>query len=360
MSSTAPMRVASAQGDYTVEQYDDVDSLVDSLAAIPNAFFIVDELVADLYASSFQRLANRPMHRMPATEAEKTLHGIERGLLALQAAGGNKRTTVVGIGGGIVQDVSTLVAHLWYRGVDFVYVPTTLLAMADSCIGAKSAVNLGSFKNQIGTFQSPKRVLACDRFISTLTDEAVMSGYGEIVKLAIVESPEAVATVRADIERDGMRSNHVGKHVRMSLETKRRVIEIDEYEVGLRKTLNFGHTFGHALESTVDNEVPHGLAVVWGVDVAGYVASRLGQFDQSTYADLHEFLHRAFHMHVTRPYTALELVNAMRRDKKAVAGEVALILPHRIGELAIVPTPIDATLTGFIADYLATQDLFAA
>jgi 3-dehydroquinate synthase len=354
------MRVASAQGDYTVEQYDDVDALFGALAAIPNAFFVADQLVADLYASAFARLAGRPVHRMPATEAEKTLHGVERGLLALQAAGGSKRTTVVGIGGGIVQDVSTLVAHLWYRGVDFVYVPTTLLAMADSCIGAKSAVNLGSFKNQIGTFQSPKRVLACDRFITTLTDEAVMSGYGEIVKLAMVESPEALETVRTDIERDGMRSNDVGKHVRMSLETKRRVIEIDEYEVGLRKTLNFGHTFGHALESTVDNEVPHGLAVIWGVDIACYVATRLGLFEQSAYADLHRFLARTFRIDVKRAYSADDIVNAMRRDKKAVAGEVALILPHRIGELAIVPSPIDATLTGFIADYLATQDLFAA
>ena len=352
------MRVSSAQGDYTVEQYENLDNLFDSLASISNGFVIADENVVELYPRAFTRLDAMPIHCMPANESEKTLVGVERALLALQASGGSKRTTVIAIGGGIVQDVATLVAHLWYRGIDFVYVPTTLLSMADSCIGAKSAVNLGAFKNQIGTFKSPKRVLTCEQFIATLSDEAVSSGYGEIVKLAIVESAAAFTRIRADVERDGMRGHNLSKHIQMSLETKRKIIEIDEYEQNVRKTLNFGHTFGHALESTVDNEVPHGLSVAWGIDVAGYIAWRKGMLDRSVYERVHGFLSQTFHCALNRPYTADSLIAAMRRDKKAAAGEVALILPRTLGNLEIVPTVIDDALEALIADYLSNENFF--
>ena len=358
MSAYAPLTIASAQGNYTVEQFEAIDALVDCIATIPNAFIVADERIVSLYGAAFARLDRIPLHTMPATESEKTLIGVEKGLLALQASGGSKHTTVVGIGGGIIQDVSTLVAHLWYRGVDFVFVPTTLLAMADSCIGAKTAVNLGSFKNQVGTFQSPKRVLMCERFVDTLDDDAIRSGYGEIVKLAIVESADAFAEVRADLERDGFRGPALTKHVRMSLETKARVIEIDEYEVNLRKTLNFGHTFGHALESVVDNDVPHGLAVAWGVDVASYVSAKLGKFDPEQYAYVHAFLKQTFARGVDRSYDAPSLIAAMKRDKKAAAGSVSLILPHAIGQLEIVPTAIGKELEALIAGYLRTDDIF--
>ena len=255
---------------------------------------IVDERIAALYGDAFAAFADAPRHVLAATEAEKTLQGVERALLALQAAGGDKRTTIVAIGGGITQDVATLSAHLWYRGVPYVYVPTTLLAMADSCIGAKCAVNLGAFKNQLGTFASPQRVLVCERFIDTLADDDVRSGYGEIVKLAIVDSAAAFAAVRADVTAGGFRGPALSGHVRASLETKRRIIEPDEHERDLRRILNFGHTFGHALEAVTNNAVPHGIAVAWGIDVANFVAWRRGLLARAVYDEVHAFIAERF------------------------------------------------------------------
>jgi 3-dehydroquinate synthase len=359
IARAAPLTIASSQGDYAVEPFADVAALGAAVAAVPQPFVIVDERVTQLYAGAFAPFASAPRHVMAAAESEKTLHGVERALLALQAAGGDKRTTIVAIGGGIVQDVATLSAHLWYRGVGYVYVPTTLLAMADSCIGAKCAVNLGAFKNQLGTFQSPRRVLLCERFADTLAVDDVRSGYGEIVKLAVIDSPAAFERLRDDVAAGGFGGARLGAHVRASLETKRRIIELDEHERDLRRILNYGHTFAHALESVTENAVPHGLAVAWGVDVANFTAWRLGLLARDAYEAVHAFVARFFAYRPARRYDAGALFAAMKRDKKAGAGTVALILPHALGDVRVVPTPLDERLEALLAEYLAAEDIFA-
>jgi 3-dehydroquinate synthase len=359
IASGASLPIASSQGDYVVEPFADIASLAAAVASLPAPFVIVDERVSSLYDDAFAAFAHAPRHLLTATEAEKTLRGVERALLALQAAGGNKRTTIVAIGGGITQDVATLSAHLWYRGVPYVYVPTTLLAMADSCIGAKCAVNLGAFKNQVGTFAAPQRVLVCERFVDTLAEDDVRSGYGEIVKLAIIDSAATFAKVRADVTARGFRGASLSAHVRASLEVKRRIIELDEHERDLRRILNFGHTFAHALEAVTNNAVPHGIAVAWGIDVANFVAWRRGLLARAVYDEVHAFIAECFAFHTARPYDAPALLAAMRRDKKAAAGSVALILAHALGDVRVDPTALDAALEADILEYLRAEDVFA-
>ena len=359
-ASAAPLTIASAQGDYVVESFADIPALIAAVARLRYRFAIVDERVATLYRAAFSAIGDVPHHALVATEEAKTLQGVERALLALQAAGGNKNTTIVAIGGGITQDVATLAAHLWYRGVPYVYVPTTLLAMADSCIGAKCAVNLGAFKNQLGTFAAPQRVLVCERFIDTLADDDVRSGYGEIVKLAIVDSAAAFAKVRRDVTACGFRGAELSGHIRASLETKRRIIERDEHEHDLRRILNFGHTFGHALESVTQNAVPHGIAVAWGIDVANFVAWRRGLLARAVYDEVHGFIAESFAFRGAGGYDAAAILAAMARDKKASGGSVALILAHALGDVRIVPTALDARLLTDIGDYVRAEDVFAS
>jgi 3-dehydroquinate synthase len=358
MTTTDAFSVASAQGRYRVEPYGRTGDLFAEIGRIEHAVLVADERIVELYAASFGTLGGVPVHRFAATEREKTLAGVERALLAMQGAGANKKTVVVGVGGGIVQDVAALASHLWYRGVEFVFVPTTLLAMADSCIGAKSAVNLGAFKNQVGTFHAPSRVLVCPAFVDTLHDDDVRSGYGEIVKLAVIDSAQRFFAVRDDIEGTGLRGPHLGRTIRASLETKRRIIEIDEYERDLRRILNYGHTFGHALESVTGNGVPHGIAVAWGVDVANFIAMRRKHFDEAAYAEVHRFLKSIFSMKLTTAYDAPRLIAAMRRDKKAYDGTINMILPFALGDVRVVPAAIDAELEAHIADYLRSDDIF--
>lgn len=360
IGSDAPLSIASSQGDYVVEPFADIASLAAAVASLQAPFVIVDERISSLYDDAFAAFAHAPRHVLTATEAEKTLLGVERALLALQAADGSKRTTIVAIGGGITQDVAALSAHLWYRGVPYVYVPTTLLAMADSCIGAKCAVNLGAFKNQIGTFAAPQRVLVCERFVDTLAEDDVRSGYGEIVKLAIIDSAAAFATVRADVTARGFRDPSLSAHVLASLETKRRIIELDEHERDLRRILNFGHTFAHALEAVTRNAVPHGIAVAWGIDVANFVAWRRGLLARAVYDEVHAFIAQFFAFRAAGSYDAAAIFAAMARDKKASAGSVALILAHALGDVRVVPTALDAGLEADVAEYVRAEDVFAA
>jgi 3-dehydroquinate synthase len=219
-------------------------------------------------------------------------------------------------------------------------------------------VNLGAFKNQIGTFHAPSRVLVCPRFVDTLPDEDVRSGYGEIVKLAIIDSAQRFFALREDIERGGFRGPHLARTIRASLETKRRIIEIDEYERDLRRILNYGHTFGHALESVTGNGVPHGIAVAWGVDLANFVAMRRKLLDEATYAEIHRFLKAVFSREVPAAYDTPQLIAAMRRDKKAVNGTINVILAWGLGDVRVVPAAIDAELASQVDEYLRSDDIF--
>jgi 3-dehydroquinate synthase len=262
------------------------------------------------------------------------------------------------IGGGIAQDIGTFAAHIYYRGIAFHFVPTTLLSMADSCIGAKCGVNLGSFKNQLGFFQSPQSVHIWPGFVETLRDEDVRSGFGEIVKLAIIGGLDDFSWVGEQISRTGLSREIVESAIFRSLAIKQRVIEADEYENGLRKILNYGHTFGHALESITHHEVPHGLAVAWGLDAANYIAMRNGTLKEKTFGDIHEFLAKHLRFSVQAPYSAREIVRAMSRDKKAADGVVTLVLLSEWGKLDLEPRKLDAAFETEMARYIAEVDLF--
>src|SRR5436190_20932865 len=157
--------IKSGQGNYEVEFLEDVSGLVCLLKAAQKAVVIVDQNVAKLYPEQLSTLTGSlPTLAVPATEDEKTLEGVTRALTFLQKNDCNKQSVIIAIGGGIIQDIVAFAAHVYYRGLKWYFVPTTLLSMADSCIGAKSSINFNGFKNQLGSFHAPARVFICDQF----------------------------------------------------------------------------------------------------------------------------------------------------------------------------------------------------
>lgn len=351
------LTIRSGQGDYDVNE---CSSLADVAAFAPpqDALAVIDERVYAAYPQLAALCGPARTYTLAATEDEKTLQGVERLCRFLQEKGASKRSQLVVVGGGIVQDIGTFAAHVYYRGIPFTYVPTTLLAMADSCIGAKCAVNLGEFKNQLGFFQSPKRVVIWTGFLASLSAQDVRSGFGEIVKLAITSGPADYDWLEAKLSETGFSLDGASEAIFRSLETKRGVIERDEYEAGLRKTLNYGHTFGHALETLTHHEIPHGLAVAWGIDVANYVAMQMGLLEAETFERIHATLARHFSTSVRAPYDAAALIAKMRRDKKAAGDTVTLVLPRGLGELELVPRKLDADLEESVRSYIREGDIF--
>jgi 3-dehydroquinate synthase len=359
IGSSHDLIIESNQGRYPVEFVKDEAGLLNALSVDANAFLLADATVAELYPRVVGAFDSARVHRVAATEEEKTLAGVERCCLFLQERGASRASRLVVLGGGIIQDIGTFCAHVYFRGIPYEYVPTTLLSMGDSSIGAKCAVNLGAYKNQLGFFQSPSRVLQWPGFLETLPKDDVRSGFGEILKLSITGGRETYAQFVRHVERFGFDTAHVEPMVALSLGIKKPVIEIDEYDRAVRKTLNYGHTFGHALESVTDHQVPHGLAVAWGVDLANFVAWRTGMWSEADFSSVHGLIAERFSLNVAAPYDARALVAAMAKDKKATGATVATIVPDSDWTLRIVPRQLDGAFEALIDEFLRTFDPFS-
>ena len=199
------------------------------------------------------RSASRPSPRASALLGE------------MREAGARRSTHLVAIGGGIVQDLATFAAQMFMRGIDWTYVPTTLLGMADSCIGGKSSLNVGRFKNLAGSYFPPRKVVVDPRFIATLPDEDVAGGLAEAAKITFCRGPREFATHRALYDQFPHTARELLHH---TLAAKQWFIEVDEFDRAQRRQLNFGHTFGHALEAGTAFAISHGTAVALGVRCA--------------------------------------------------------------------------------------------
>lgn len=201
-----------------------------------------------------------------AIEENKTLSTVETVMISLKNMGMTREDSLVAVGGGIIQDIATLSASLYMRGVKWAYFPTTLLGMTDSCIGGKSSINAGDVKNLVGNIYPPDEILIDVAFISTLKQVDLHAGLSEAAKIAFCKGADAFATfLTFDVDNE---PNAYAEMLFYILSQKKWFIEIDEFDRAERKFLNFGHTFGHALESSTNHLVPHGIAVAIGIRAA--------------------------------------------------------------------------------------------
>jgi 3-dehydroquinate synthase len=251
------LRIASSGGDY------DVDISTGLFAeVIERGQF--DAVVSDRYFLPKLQSAGVPVIAVEADEGHKNLATVEEVVVGFKSAGLHRASRVLAVGGGVVQDVATLAASLYMRGIAWTYMPTTLMAMADSCIGGKSSINAGGMKNLIGNIYPPTSVLIDPDFIESLSAEGIAGGMSEAVKICFCRGPEAFdryleLTPAASTPEGGAPWLH---HV---LTSKQWFIEIDEFDRKERRLLNFGHTFGHAMEAGVGFSISHGLAVSLGI-----------------------------------------------------------------------------------------------
>jgi 3-dehydroquinate synthase len=208
-----------------------------------------------------------------ALEDNKVLSTVESVLIALKNLGMTRDDVLVAVGGGIIQDIATIAASLYMRGVAWSYFPTTLLGMTDSCIGGKSSINAGVVKNLVGNIYPPDEILIDVDFLATLNQIDIHAGLAEAAKIAFCSGPDAFKTY-LELAADNPHTDYV-ELLFFVLSQKKWFIEIDEFDRAERKLLNFGHTFGHALESATNHEIPHGIAVALGIRAAvSFIASK--------------------------------------------------------------------------------------
>lgn len=240
-----------------IENLDTIQTLIDQ----PNTITFIDSNVSRLYPA-LHRESNIVVE---CTENVKTLDGTHSIFDNLIERKANIQTRLVVIGGGILQDLIGFCASTYCRGIQYDLVPTTLLSQADSCLGGKTSINVKGKKNILGTFYPPNNIYICTEFLKTLSTLDYCSGLGEVYKFHILENKIDQFNIDGDI------NNMIYK----GLLFKGDILSRDEFDKGERKYLNFGHTFGHALETTSQNNLPHGIAVILGCMIASRIASKL-------------------------------------------------------------------------------------
>ncbi|MGH7746342.1 MAG: 3-dehydroquinate synthase, partial [Candidatus Dormibacteria bacterium] len=273
-----------------------------------------------------------PLLAFPLGERRKTLRTLERVLEALAQAGAERTSTLVGVGGGVAGDLFGFAAATYMRGVGFVNVATSLVAMVDAAVGGKTGVDLAAGKNLAGAFSDPLAVFADVDALETLPPRGLREGLAEVVKAGIIEGDELFEQLE-ELAPHPLRRWPWQRIVTDSVRVKAMVVGDDRLEAGAREVLNLGHTFGHALERESDYRTPHGEAVAVGLRAAGLLALRTGRFSPEGHLRVLSLLTLLGLPLVAPGLDPNGLLAAMARDKKVRAGRLRFVLPRAIGDV---------------------------
>ena len=318
-------------------------------------FVLTDETTSRLclpVIADYESMAGAYPIVIPATDQHKNLESLAHVWSELQQHGATRHSLLVNLGGGMVTDLGGFAASTFKRGLHFINIPTTLLAMVDASVGGKTGINFGGLKNEIGVFNDSKYVILCTEFLKTLDHENIASGYAEMLKHGLIlrqafpvsEATKADYTamwaelVNFDLMNPDLKQ--LQRMVAESVQVKERIVEEDPHEHGIRKALNLGHTAGHAFESwaMMHKPVLHGYAVAWGIIPELYLAVKKTGFPTQIMRQTVQFIRDNYG---TLPITCDDyptLLELMSHDKKNIAGVINFTLLGGIGDIRINQT----------------------
>lgn len=314
--------------------------------AKPFALIVTDSNVANTHAVVVQKSLLAGGWRceteiVPAGETSKSIAVVSKIYDRLIELNADRRTIIIAVGGGVVGDAAGFIAGTFMRGLPFIQVPTTLLADVDSSVGGKTGVNHPQAKNMIGAFYQPIGVLIDTGTLETLPDREYRAGLAEVVKYGVILDADFFQYLEDHIEQINSRDAETLRHVIAECcRLKAEVVEQDEFEVtGIRASLNYGHTFGHAFEALAGyGDLLHGEAVAIGMIYASRLAERRGLIPREI-TERQIALLKALHLPTALPcgisFANSEILGRMRLDKKSVAGKLRFILPTRLGAVQV-------------------------
>ena len=300
-----------------------------------NTFSDSEVVLVDANVQRLYNIQHSKLIIVEAIEANKNIDTVLSVCENLLNFGFDRGDTLIVIGGGIVQDIGAYTAKTFKRGINWVFYPTTLLSQCDSCIGGKTALNFKTYKNQLALFSAPNKVVIDTNFLNTLAAVDILSGHGEIVKLFLTGG---------DFYMDNFDLFDLETKIYHSLSIKKAVVEFDEFELLERKSLNYGHSFGHAIEAITNYKIPHGEAVLLGIEIINklFTNSDVTSSIVGKFTDLSRL----------KGISAEELVNAMKTDKKVANGIISLVLVPRPGTTIFIKQPFTNDLTQRVHEVL--------
>jgi 3-dehydroquinate synthase len=328
--SETSLVIRSHRGPYTVFFDDTLRSNTDPLFE-GEPHFLIDSNVVRLYGVGLRSIIDHP-HTIviEATEKNKSIEKVIPVLERLVQNRVRRDHVLVAIGGGIIQDITCFIASNLLRGVPWRFVPTTLLSQADSCIGSKSSINLGTTKNILGTFNPPEKIYIDEGFLDTLEDKDIRSGIGEIIKVHAIDGVAAFDRLAGELDQLLLDRVVLRSYIQSALLIKQRFIEEDEFDQGIRNIFNYGHSFGHAIESATNYAIPHGIAVAVGMDMANYIAVERGLLSREHFIRMQPALRKIYSGYEKMSIPIDNLIPALLKDKKNVGAMLGLVFP--VGE----------------------------
>jgi 3-dehydroquinate synthase len=343
--------------DYEVNFIDNVKKTIETELK-EGDFIIIDNKVKSLYPKWFEDvLENYNYIGIDAAESQKSYQEVEPVINNLIERGFRKNHRLIAIGGGITQDVTAFIASILYRGVQWYFFPTTLLAQGDSCIGSKTSINFGKFKNQVGGFYPPNKIYVDPKFLNTLPFKELQSGLGEMAHYFVVAGEEDFERYKIDYTQALVDKNVLRGVIARSLEIKKSYIEIDEYDKNERQVFNYGHSFGHAIESLTNYGIPHGIAISVGMDMSNFVSMKKGYITSEVRQNSRELFEKiwvGYADQVKRLDIDTYLV-ALSKDKKNKGSLLGLILNKGYGKVFKDFTENDMIFRSWIVEYFANE-----
>jgi 3-dehydroquinate synthase len=339
---TKTIRVRSAAGEYAVlcgagilrEAAGEIEQLGEFSSVHVLTSPKVWRAVGKTVKAAIPRRASQNVHLFDDAETKKSVRTVELLCRKLTRAGADRKSLIIAVGGGVVGDVAGFVAASYLRGVGLVHVPTTLVAQVDSSIGGKTGVNLPEGKNLVGAFYAPRLVLIDTDLLTSLPQRQFRSGVAEVIKYGVIADAELFAYLEQNMERVLRKDVEALSHIiPRCVEIKADVVSRDERESGLREILNFGHTFGHALESvTKYRRYLHGEAVAWGMIAASLLGHKLGTTGAIEVSRVVSIIGSIGKIPAWPGVAPKIFIDAMLSDKKTRAGKLRFVLSARIGE----------------------------
>ena len=321
--------INSHKGRYNVFFKNNLNNIIKDFD-FKNSHLIIDKKVFSFYENFFRKLPN--INRsliIQSNEKNKSLEKIPKYINWLVENKIKKSHNIVAIGGGIIQDITCFISATLLRGVEWNFIPTTLLSQADSCIGSKSSINCNNVKNILGTFTPPKNVLIYSEFLKTLQLREIKSGIGEMLKVHAISGVNDFNSIKKVYKDLFTKQDIMLDKIYKSLIIKKKFIEIDEFDKGLRNIFNYGHSFGHAIERATNFKIPHGIAVSMGCDLANFTSMKLGICSEKYYLNMSSTLQENYKSFRKINIDRSLFYDALSKDKKNVNNDsFSLVLPN--------------------------------
>ena len=298
------------------------------------SIFIIDKNVLELFSENFMLIkSSSRLVIIESGERNKTIEYCQIVINQLIELNVRKDDKLIAIGGGVTQDIVAFISSILFRGVSWVFFPTTLLAQCDSCIGSKSSINFDSYKNLLGTFNPPKHIFIYSGFLNTLSESDIRSGIGEMLHYFFTDGIILAKEITDQISEIISDRSRLEYFIKNSLNIKQKIIEIDEFDESIRHIFNYGHTFGHALEAITNYSISHGQSVTLGMDLANYISLKLEMLNSHDFKSMHEILQKNIPEFEFTDDNIFDYLNALSKDKKNKGDKIGCILSKGPGKV---------------------------